>query len=277
MAEPKQLKTRIIHKHATAAVWDTKTTFIPLQGELIVYDADSTFSYERFKIGDGKTTIVALPFAPAAEALKLKTARRISLNGDVTGSILFDGSSDATMATQLQGSFTGSFKGSAKKHSHNFTGKSGTGTATYTPTGTVSASYTPEGSISTPDITVNQTKKTITVVTSAGSPGVYTPGSCSFPEIKEEFSGDTLTLSLTDGSYTPGSLTEGTSATTASITYVENATATSSKPTFTGSEATIDSDFVGTTTTITTNFTPEGTVEETEITPEGTVTVNYNN
>jgi hypothetical protein len=37
-------------------------TFIPMQGELIVYDKDNNYSYERFKIGDGVTTVVNLPF-----------------------------------------------------------------------------------------------------------------------------------------------------------------------------------------------------------------------
>lgn len=62
MAEPKNIKTRIINKHATAAVWDTKTSFVPLQAELIIYDKDSTYNYERYKIGDGSTPVTQLPF-----------------------------------------------------------------------------------------------------------------------------------------------------------------------------------------------------------------------
>lgn len=62
MAEPKRINSRIINKHATAAVWDTKTTFIPLQAELIVYDKDATHSSERYKIGDGSTPVTQLPF-----------------------------------------------------------------------------------------------------------------------------------------------------------------------------------------------------------------------
>ena len=62
MAE-KQVRTRIINKHDTEANWDKATNFIPKQGELIVYDIDSSHSYERFKIGDGTTTISNLPFA----------------------------------------------------------------------------------------------------------------------------------------------------------------------------------------------------------------------
>lgn len=59
----KQLNSRIIHKHDTEANWNKATGFTPKQGEIIVYDRDSTYSYERFKIGDGITNINSLPFA----------------------------------------------------------------------------------------------------------------------------------------------------------------------------------------------------------------------
>ena len=67
MAEPKKISTRIINKHATAAVWNN-TNFTPLQGEIVVYDPgydstdEKTYSYERMKIGDGSHTIQELPF-----------------------------------------------------------------------------------------------------------------------------------------------------------------------------------------------------------------------
>ena len=59
----KILNTRIINKHDTEAHWSLATNFIPKQGELIVYDVDSTHTYERFKIGDGVTLVSELPFA----------------------------------------------------------------------------------------------------------------------------------------------------------------------------------------------------------------------
>ena len=50
----KKLTTRIINKHDVQANWDKDVvTFVPEQGEIIVYDADASFSYERMKIGDG--------------------------------------------------------------------------------------------------------------------------------------------------------------------------------------------------------------------------------
>lgn len=61
MAE-KNIKARIIHKHDTAENWAKATSFIPKQGEIIVYDIDADYSYERFKIGDGVQNVNALPF-----------------------------------------------------------------------------------------------------------------------------------------------------------------------------------------------------------------------
>lgn len=62
MATEKTLKTRVVLKHDTEANWNKATTFIPLKGEVIIYDPDSTHTYSRQKIGDGVKTVVALPF-----------------------------------------------------------------------------------------------------------------------------------------------------------------------------------------------------------------------
>jgi len=58
----KIIKGRLVQKHDTAENWSKATTFVPKNGELIIYDPDSTYSYSRFKIGDGTTTVTALPF-----------------------------------------------------------------------------------------------------------------------------------------------------------------------------------------------------------------------
>lgn len=58
----KNIKSRIINKHETDANWAKATGFIPKQGEIIVYDIDSIYAYERFKIGDGATNVNSLPF-----------------------------------------------------------------------------------------------------------------------------------------------------------------------------------------------------------------------
>jgi hypothetical protein len=65
MAE-KVLSSRIIHKHDVAANWSKATNFIPKQGELIVYDIDADYAYERIKIGDGTRNVNTLPFVDDA-------------------------------------------------------------------------------------------------------------------------------------------------------------------------------------------------------------------
>lgn len=65
MAE-KILSSRIVHKHDIAANWSKAVNFVPRQGELIVYDVDADYAYERIKVGDGTTSISALPFVDDA-------------------------------------------------------------------------------------------------------------------------------------------------------------------------------------------------------------------
>lgn len=68
----KIVKTRVQNKHDIEANWNLATSFIPLKGELIVYDPDSTHAKSRFKFGDGVinadgsitgTPVTKLPFA----------------------------------------------------------------------------------------------------------------------------------------------------------------------------------------------------------------------
>ena len=54
-------EARVIQKHDTETNWNN-STFIPLNGELIIYDIDSYYPYQRFKIGDGVKIVKELPF-----------------------------------------------------------------------------------------------------------------------------------------------------------------------------------------------------------------------
>ena len=62
MAIEKDVKSRIQHKHDIEVNWNKATGFIPKAGEIIVYDADSSYSYPRIKIGDGIKTVIELKF-----------------------------------------------------------------------------------------------------------------------------------------------------------------------------------------------------------------------
>ena len=82
----KEIAGRLVLKHDTEANWNKATTFIPKQGEAIIYDIDEIYYYERIKIGDGKTTVVNLPFYLIDEVKdtldKLNTLAEQSLTAD---------------------------------------------------------------------------------------------------------------------------------------------------------------------------------------------------
>lgn len=59
----KRINSRLINKHDTEAHWILAENFTPMAGEIIIYDRDENYNYERFKIGDGKTLVNNLPFA----------------------------------------------------------------------------------------------------------------------------------------------------------------------------------------------------------------------
>ena len=76
MAE-KNIKSRIVHKHDLESNWLLATNFTPKQGELIVYDIDENYNYERLKIGDGAQNVNALPFV--SDALKTELLGQIGV------------------------------------------------------------------------------------------------------------------------------------------------------------------------------------------------------
>ena len=62
------INARIALKHSTEADWQKAINFIPLAGEIIIYDADAN-NPVRYKIGDGTTNVNALPFATGTAVL----------------------------------------------------------------------------------------------------------------------------------------------------------------------------------------------------------------
>lgn len=59
----KNVKTRITMKHDTEENWLKAENFVPLDGEVIVYDADTENPHPRLKIGNGSTVVNNLPFS----------------------------------------------------------------------------------------------------------------------------------------------------------------------------------------------------------------------
>lgn len=76
----KNFKARIQNKHDIEVNWNKATTFVPLAGELIIYDRESAdgttllpgvslptgrtvpYTYNRVKVGDGVTPVTQLSF-----------------------------------------------------------------------------------------------------------------------------------------------------------------------------------------------------------------------
>ena len=64
----KILQTRVQNKHDIKANWDKATNFIPLAGEIIIYD-----DLNQIKMGDGQTYLSELPFLDG----KIKTINNV--------------------------------------------------------------------------------------------------------------------------------------------------------------------------------------------------------
>jgi hypothetical protein len=91
---------------------------------------------------------------------------------------------------------------------------------------------------------VNQTKQNRYMAVSASGGGSVTPGTaaaCNLPTLTATLQGKNLILDWTPGSFTANAPTEVTLPRFQQQTYVTNATATASAPTFAGTEETIES------------------------------------
>ena len=58
----KTINTVVIFKNKTQEEWGKITTFIPQEGEIIIYNIDEKNHFPRLKIGDGITNVNNLPF-----------------------------------------------------------------------------------------------------------------------------------------------------------------------------------------------------------------------
>lgn len=93
-----------------------------------------------------------------------------------------------------------------------------------------SGSYTPAGSVSAPTITISPTTDSIRNLATTGE-----LPECTLPEFSASVANETLTLGWSAGEFDPGSLPEMGE----SHTFLTGASATASKPTFTGTAGTV--------------------------------------
>ena len=81
------MKARISHLHKTESEWAQLPTWVPEDGELVIYDADKNHDYVRIKIGDGKSLLKDLPFfidSAIATYLKKQRHQEVIDGGRVT-------------------------------------------------------------------------------------------------------------------------------------------------------------------------------------------------
>lgn len=175
------------------------------------------------------------------------------------------GSTGSLKALAFKDSASGSYTPAGGVSQPTFTGKAVDVTLKTTPAGTVAiskgtvstdapANYTPEGTISTPTITVTANTASVKPFGSAG-----TLPSCTLPSMSATVADETLTLGWSAGSFSAGTLpSAGTAVTVA--TGIKSAT--SSKPTFTGTGVKLDAAFTGTEVNATGSVTASGTVSK---------------
>ena len=85
MAEKNFNNVRIVNKHDTEENWLKATGFTPMKGELIVYDVDENYNYERIKIGDGAKNVNDLKFVD--DALRAELLEQIGTVDDKIGAV----------------------------------------------------------------------------------------------------------------------------------------------------------------------------------------------
>lgn len=103
MAE-KIFNSRIIHKHDVAANWSKATNFVPKQGEIIVYDIDADYAYERIKIGDGSKNVNALPFVDdALRTVLVEQINAVDDKVDAVSALVGDTSVASQISTAILG------------------------------------------------------------------------------------------------------------------------------------------------------------------------------
>lgn len=91
-----QINTRVQLKHDTEANWNTagEAGFIPLVGEVIIYDPDALHDCPRIKIGNGSTKVHLLPFIDAGG----ESGHTVAVDTSGVGNLTL---SNANMTTSL--------------------------------------------------------------------------------------------------------------------------------------------------------------------------------
>lgn len=86
----KTFPSRFVCKHDTEENWLKATNFSPKRGEIIVYDIDVNYDYERIKIGDGETNVNNLPFVIDEKLENKTTSKQVQIiEGDGATTVFY--------------------------------------------------------------------------------------------------------------------------------------------------------------------------------------------
>ena len=102
----KTFQGRIIQKHDTKANWDKATNFVPLKGEIIVYD-----DLKKIKIGDGATKVGNLAFINDLDTLA--TVAKTGSYNDLKNKPTIPSVGNGTLTIQKNGTSAGTFTANA--------------------------------------------------------------------------------------------------------------------------------------------------------------------
>ena len=134
-------------------------------------------------------------------------------------------------------------------------------------TGSGTANYTPAGTVSKPNVNVTLSTVSKYVASSATGGGAVTAGtaaSCTLPTMGMTVSNETLTVSWSAGSFSANTPTAVTmpSFTSQTIGTGVQSAALAATPTFTGTAVDLEATFTGSSMTVTGSYTPAGTVSK---------------
>lgn len=102
----KTFQGRIVQKHDTNANWEKATNFIPLKGEIIVYD-----DLNKIKIGDGTTKVGSLAFINDLDTLA--TIAKTGSYSDLKNKPTIPSVGNGTLTIQKNGISVGTFTANA--------------------------------------------------------------------------------------------------------------------------------------------------------------------
>ena len=95
----KILQTRVQNKHDTTANWEKATNFIPLAGEIIIYD-----DTHKIKIGDGESYLKDIKYIDetCTQSISELTNKMTNLETTLANTVRYDISQELTEEQKLQ-------------------------------------------------------------------------------------------------------------------------------------------------------------------------------